>query len=130
MDAQPEIPFEDYHRGFKPTRGSVEYNAVECLSSNIPSLVSLYISHPVSARRTISTNSCAGSLLLTSETGAEDRSLTLGLALVHKSLAFSGITDMQRVAGPGVPREVVERTRTLHPEMCAKPGQVPAARQD
>lgn len=135
--------YNAYTQGLKPNCGSVESNAVDYLFPNNISLVSASISHQVSARRTILANGCAGPHLLTSDNGADDVSLALSLALRYKALDFPGLTDMQPVAGLGVPKKVVERMRTLHPELCAKlvydagehyadaprwPGLVPAAR--
>lgn len=121
-----------YTQGLKPNCGSIESNTVDYLFSNIISLVSASISHQVSARRTILANGCAGPHLLTRDDGGDDVSLALRLALrlslrpvLPQGFGFSrphrhAATNMQPVAGLGIPKKVFERMRTLYPELCAK----------
>lgn len=89
--------YDAYHKGPKPARGSIQSNMIERTFSNIVAMTAESMNRRVSARRSMSISGSAGPCLLTREVGAAD--LTMALSLAHKSLAFSGVSDMQRFYG-------------------------------
>lgn len=89
--------YDAYHRGPKPARGSVQSNMIEHTFSDIVVMAAEAMNLRVSARRSMSNSGSAGPCLLTREVGAAD--LTMALSLAHKSLAFSGVSDIQRFYG-------------------------------
>lgn len=95
--SEAQRAYDAYHEGPKPAQGSVQSNMIEQTFIDIMSETAEAMNRRVSARRSISISGCAGPRLLTREIGADD--FTLALSLAHKSLAYSGITDVQRFFG-------------------------------
>lgn len=94
---EAQVAYDAYHQGPKPARGSVQSNMIERAFTDIIGMTTEAMNLRVSARRSMSISGSVGPCLLTREVGAAD--LTTALSLAHQSLAFSGITDIQRFLG-------------------------------